>query len=409
MKVSPCPRLATVLLTFALTAARGSEPLAPPAPEAALAITTGPLLQTPSDSGVTVTWITNRNTTAVVEYGPLGDELQSAFSSHDGLIDGNDRVHGVALRGLQPGATYRYRVVSREITHLRHWKVEYGATVTSDFHEFRVADRGRRDFAFLVFNDLHDQPGTIPDLLKVVGARPFEFVVLNGDIVSYLESENQIAAMFRQAAASFAATTPLIWVRGNHETRGKFARQFPGYLGAPGGRYYYAFDQGPVRFVVLDTGEDKIDGHPEYGGMVDFFRYRREEGEWLRREVQSEAFRRARYRVVICHMPFPSARAADAQRQSEKGVFLGMADAYDQFGATLENAGIDLMFSGHMHVAAIIAPEAGRHSYPVVQGGGPKGDSRTVIQVEANAAALTATILNAAGVTVGTCRVPAKR
>ena len=243
----------------------------------------------------------------------------------------------------------------------------------------------------------------------MAGPRPYGLVVLNGDIVSSLDAEAPIATLFQQAAASFAASVPLLWVRGNHETRGKFARQLPAYLGAPGSRYFGAFDQGPVHFVVLDTGEDKIDGHREYGGMVDFFRYRREEGEWLRREVQSEAFRRAKYRVVLCHMPFPSARAADPERHAEKGVFLGMADAFAQFGATLEAAGIDLMFCGHTHVAAVIAPEAGRHSYPVLQGGGPKGDGRTVIRAEADDEALTATILSASGATLGSCRVPAKR
>lgn len=409
MKPIRCLRPAGALLALVLAAARGATAPDAPAADAPLAFTAGPLLQAPTDSGVTVTWITNRPTTAVVEYGPVGGELQTAFTSHDGLIDGNERLHRVALSGLRPDTPYRYRVVSREITNFRHWKIEYGATVTSDFREFRVAGRGQRPFAFLLLNDLHDQPGTIPDLLRVAGPRPYGLVVLNGDIVSYLDSETQVAAMFQQATTSFAATVPLVWVRGNHETRGKFARQLPAYLGAPGSRYFGAFDQGPVHFVVLDTGEDKIDGHREYSGMVDFSRYRREEGEWLRHEVQSEAFRRAKYRVVLCHMPFPSARAADPERHAEKGVFLGMADAFEQFGVTLEAAGIDLMFCGHTHTAAVIAPEPGRHSYPVLQGGGPKGDGRTVIRAEADDEALTATILGATGATLGTCRVPARR
>src|SRR5690606_8045725 len=105
------------------------------------------------------------------------------------------------------------------------------------------------------------------------------------DILSYINNETQITTMFRQAATSFATSIPLFWTRGNHETRGSFARQFPDYLALPGGEFYYTFEQGPVFFIVLDTGEDKLDSSPEYSGLVDFFPYRREEGKWLKRLV----------------------------------------------------------------------------------------------------------------------------
>ena len=34
-------------------------------------------------------------------------------------------------------------------------------------------------------------------------------------------------------------TVPVLYVRGNHEARGKFARKLMNYLGNPGGRYYF--------------------------------------------------------------------------------------------------------------------------------------------------------------------------
>ena len=380
-----------------------------PAPAEPLRIDVGPVLQAPTAHELTVTWLTNALSTGVVEYGPVGGELRTASTAAHGLIAVAARTHKVVLRDLQPGTTYRYRVLARAIANFKHSRVEFGATAASAFRPFRVPATQPERFAFLVFNDVHDQPATFPELLKVAPQQPYDLVVLNGDIMSYIGQEAQILPILQTVAQAFAGEVPLLWVRGNHETRGLFARQFPAYIGMLQERYYGAFDYGPVHFLVLDTGEDKIDGHREYGGLVDFARYREEEGRWLKTAVQSEAFRRAKYRVVIAHMPFPTAAANNADGHGEKGVFLGMGDAYQNFGPTLEAAGIDIMFCGHKHAAEIYEAEAGRHTYPIVQGGGNKGVGRTLIRADVTAEALTATIYRADGTVFGSRVVRARR
>jgi UDP-2,3-diacylglucosamine pyrophosphatase LpxH len=357
---------------------------------------------------MTIMWITNRNATGGVEYGPPGGELKTAVSSHDGLIDSNERIHKVLLTGLSLGTTYRYRVVSRDILNFGPYKVDFGATADSGFGEFRTFDPRKQSFSFLVFNDMHDLPATIADMLKAAGDRPYDFVLWNGDTISDIESEDQITAMLDEAVKGFASRIPLFWTRGNHEARGKFARQFPLYLASPDGHFFYSFDHGPVHFVVLDTGEDKDDANPAYSGLVDFQRYRREEGEWLKAEVKTEAFRMAKYRVVFAHMPFPAA-PRNPVADNRPGPADGMEDAYQIFGPTLNTAGVDMMISAHVHTAAIIDPEPGRHAYPIVRGGGPKDQGRTVIRVNVAESALEAVVLRPDGTAFGTCRVTAKR
>ncbi len=153
--------------------------------------------------------MTDRDSTGIVEYGPPGGELKTAFASQHGLIDANQRLHKVELRGLTPGTRYRYRVVAREISKFHPYRVTFGETITSEFREFRTLDRGRREFSFLVYNDVHDQPAFIPDLLKVAGAAPYDFVVWNGDMVNHVENEGQITALLDQARPErFHASTP---------------------------------------------------------------------------------------------------------------------------------------------------------------------------------------------------------
>ncbi len=204
-------------------------------------IVAGPYLQSPSADSMTIMWITDRNTTGVVEYGASEGGLRTAFGSHDGLIDSNERIHKVALTGLSPGTAYRYRVVSREISNFGPYKVDFGGTVESGFQEFRTLDQRKQEYSFLVFNDMHDIPATFPELLKAAGDRPYDFVVLNGDVLSDFSNERQITLMLSAAVSSFASRVPLIWARGNHETRGALARQFASYI---------AFAQWPLFLCV---------------------------------------------------------------------------------------------------------------------------------------------------------------
>src|SRR5699024_8608909 len=94
--------------------------------------------------------------------------------------------------------------------------------------------------------------------------------------------------LIEPCTAIFASEIPFIMSRGNHETRGAFRREFKQYFSYPTNKYYFSFKQGPVYWVVLDTGEDKPDDHPVYGGVVDFDSYRQEQVDWLTKVVTSE-------------------------------------------------------------------------------------------------------------------------
>jgi 3',5'-cyclic AMP phosphodiesterase CpdA len=165
----------------------------------------------------------------------------------------------------------------------------------------------------------------------------------------------------------------------------------PDYLALPGGSFYYSFDHGPAHFTVLDTGEDKEDSNAAYSGLVDFFGYRRQQREWLAKEVRSSAYRNARFRIGIAHVPFPE----------EPGKWEGVADAHRNFTDLLNASPVDLLLSAHKHQAAVVEPREGRNPYPIVRGGGPTPANRTVIRVNVTPDRLTVTILRPGGEVVG--------
>lgn len=354
-------------------------------------IIAGPYLQSPAEDSMTVIWMTDKNATAWVEYG-AGESLDhKAVATHDGLVDANTRLHKVRLTGLTPGTQYRYRVGSTEIVKFGPYSVTFGARVSSPPTTFNTLNRQADKVSVVVMNDLHQRGETLQALWALAEAKTVDLVFFNGDSMDYLESEEQVVAQLLQPVTElFATTTPLMFVRGNHETRGRFARFLHDYLDSPGGRYYYSFDAGPIHFVVLDSGEDKDDSHPAYSGLADFAAYRDEERLWLAKEVQSETFREARFRVVLMHMPPFSTR----EGRSLSG---GRADCYEKFAPLLNEVNVDLMITAHTHRHAYLEPRPDQHDYPVVNGAGPQLDSATLIRLDADQELMHLTVTRADG------------
>jgi hypothetical protein len=147
----------------------------------------------------------------------------------------------------------------------------------------------------------------------------------------------------------------------------------------PEDRYYFAFTRGPVRFVCLDSGEDKPDDHPAYSGLAAFRSYREQQTPWLRTEAASPAFRAARFRVVLIHIPPP-------------------ADAWirEHWHPILASAGVDVIYSGHTHRWICAAPAAGQ-PYTQIVGGGYEPGHGTVGRLTADAETLQVTLYDEQG------------
>lgn len=355
------------------------------------AITTGPFLQQQSGDSVGVLWTTSRNADGVVEFSCGSSPAQRLFASQHGLVDANSRVHRVTVPMPKAGTRCTYRAISREILKFEPYKVTFGQTAASVEHPLFGA---RRDISMAVLNDIHEHFDLFPKLLSASGGK-FDVVALNGDMFSALQRESQLLALLAAASDSFAAESPTVFVRGNHETRGAFARELPTYLSQSDARFYYSFNAGPVHFVVLDTGEDKVDSHWAYSGLADFDSYRSEQAEWLKQDVRSAAFLKAKYRVVLAHMDFPFATGSPDEH--------GVNDALAKFGPVLDKAGIDLFVTAHAHKWSISKPDAAR-KYCVIRGGGP--ESPTLIHVAAGEKTLNADLLDSKGELLGSCAAP---
>jgi predicted phosphodiesterase len=373
--------LAVLLAAAAWTIEAGPRQSEPPS----FAITHGPSLQLSTTSSVTVVWHTSRPAVSRVEYGPTDRLGSTAISAEHGLVSNNRTSHVIRLTGLAPGTTYRYRVVSREfVGYEKQYIVKYGETVSSEVFSFTTFDDRQTACSFAVVSDIHENAKRLEALLALLDLRALAFVVFNGDMVNdFMTPDQPFAGFLDLAVARFARTIPFVYVRGNHDVRGRYARQLVDYFPASDGRAYFSFNDGPIHFVVLDSGEDKVDTHEYYNGLVAFEPYRREQARWLAGDLRSDGARRARYRVVLSHIP------------PYGGDTFAIQDVRQAWEGIANQGSVDLWLSGHVHRYMRFDPARGKNRYQLVVGA-----PDTIMRAEATPQKLTVTITRETGVLV---------
>lgn len=330
-------------------------------------ITHGPWLSDMNETGVTIIWMTNKNAVSWVELAPVdgtnfyGQERPRFYDSRFGRIQAATSIHKVRIENLTPGTKYRYAIFSREVLNWENdSRVIYGITVANPGYarnslSFKTFSQKDDTVSFIMFNDLHGRAQFMKDLCKSTDFRPLDMVFFNGDMTTAINSEEQLLTDFVDASVDlFAKRIPIAFNRGNHETRGPYADFIFNYFPMKNGQVYRTFNVGDVAFLMLDCGEDKPDSDIEYSGLADFDAYRESQAVWLKEAVQSKAFRDARVKIVMLHMP--------------PGVsdWHGTIHLDETLLPILNEAKVDVVFSGHTHRYSYNAPIAGKISFPVI-------------------------------------------
>ncbi len=358
---------------------------------------TKPYLQAPTIDGITIMWLTNQFCLNWLEYGETEKLGTKAEQYTHGMMNINSRINTVTLTNLKPNTNYFYKVFSKEIVDFRPYKITFGDTINSETYPFKTLNPKEKEVSWLILNDIHDRPESFKELIQLNHDKPYDFVFLNGDMFDYQTDENQIINHLLNPCSLFSTEKPFMFVRGNHETRGKYSRNLLDYYYNYDKKEYYSFKMGPVFTIVLDTGEDKKDSHPVYGGTVNYDSYREEQAIWLEKQMKSKAFKNAPFRVVMMHIPHYH---SDEEH--------GTTECRRLFGTLFEKYKIDLFIAGHTHEYGIFEPSK-EHSYHFVIGGGPETGTRTLIRIDANPEVLNLQMLDDSGKEIGSITLNNKR
>jgi len=326
----------------------------------------GPWVHQVDEHGFTVLWVTEKPSLDYVEIAPddgtpFEAKARSRYyqTSHGRRTAG--RYHSVRIEGLEPGTRYRYRVVGQVIADDSNaYRISYEAlrliSPKKRTLSVRTLDSSADTCRFSLLNDIHFKEKRYKTLASGLTQDNTDFIVLNGDIVSYAMNIDTVAKYSIRPITRQAELLPLVYVRGNHEGRGRdFDKVWP-LFPTPTGEFWYSFRHGPAAFIVLDAGEDKPDSSHEYAGTADYDAYRARETEWLKEAVKDPSFAEAPVKICLIHVP----------TLNMKGSWYSQKWITENWAPVLETAGVDLMLSGHHH--KWMCSESGQDgkNYPVL-------------------------------------------
>ena len=244
---------------------------------------------------------------------PFSDEVimwvkvgEKTYYDHcNGILRSNTNMHRVELPASVLDAEKKYTVVYKKMIERKPYfpTSEPERELTVDFTP--VKNEGDINIYFV--SDAHnlvDEP--------IAAGRFFgdelDLLVLGGDIPNHSGDVKNFNAICEIASGITGGRIPVVFARGNHDTRGICAEDMPNYIPTKDGKTYYSFRAGCVWGLVLDCGEDKPDTNEAYGNTICFHQFREEETEFIKdvienadREYNAEG---VMHRIVISHIGF---------------------------------------------------------------------------------------------------------
>lgn len=246
------------------------------------------VLDTGSD--YSIVFATTDEGTGFVEYEYEG-ETYRVYDQKQGKIECDSRIHSVRVP-YDHLDNNSYTVGSTQVYEPYAYGSRSGKTIVSAEYTFTPCDGETQ--TWLCVSDWHTRNDLAKDAIAFLG--DYDGVILLGDASPDLGTEDELVRYLVEFGGDLGGgTMPIVYTRGNHETRGAYAPYLADALGLD--EFYFEVKAGDYRFVVLDSGEDKEDSHPEYGGLADFGAYRAENVDWV--ETLTEDGKT----IALCHSP----------------------------------------------------------------------------------------------------------
>lgn len=332
-------------------------------------ISCGPWLQAVGENEFTVVWTTTINSLSWVEVAPddgtpfYAKERKKYYQSVYGRRP-ISTLHQIKISGLEKGTTYRYRIFQQAVlSDEGNKRVVLGEVFGSDILKqkpFQVTtlNSNKSTCEFSVVNDIHGRNEELSKLLKSADIKNLDFFVFNGDMLSQIESREQVEEGYMKTASKFfSPNIPLFAVRGNHEHRGSASYDFMSLFPSNNNLPYYTIKQGPAFVIFLECGEDKPDSDVRYYGMSLTDQMREEQAVWLEKVVQSDEFKNAPVRIAILHIP-PVSNVSSGWH--------GVRELNRLVSPILNKAGIDIMLSGHNHKLQYFEKGTSNNDFPIL-------------------------------------------
>ena len=283
----------------------------------------------------------------VIMWVKIGDKVY--YDDCNGILRSNTNMHKVELPMSVLDEACEYTVVYKKMIERKPYfptsEPERELTVT-----FKPVHNDG-DINIYHISDAHNLVKE-PVAAGCFWGDKLDLLVLNGDIPNHSGDIKNFNAICEIASGITHGHCPVVFARGNHDTRGIHAEDMPNYIPTMNGKTYYSFRVGCVWGLLLDCGEDKNDTDFEYGGTICFHPFRIRETEYIKQIIENAereyAAEGVTHKLVISHIPFT---------HINKFPFDIEQELYAEWTRLLRNdIKPDLLLYGHYHCTEIINP-----------------------------------------------------
>lgn len=298
----------------------------------------------------------------------VGEKLY--YEENSGILPSERTIVKIRLPQAALDQAGSYEVIFRRTKERSSYWPTFFPPVSAVF-DFQPLEK-TADIHLMYVSDVHYQFELAKKAANYFGPDVDLFVV-NGDI-GEVETEQNYLEVCEFVGEIAGGRVPVIFSRGNHDTRGRLSALFTDYFPCQGKNTYYTFEIGCLNGLVLDCGEDKHDRSVEYDSSEDtpleyrgvnrFHEYRERQLEFLKGVRLEEG-----------KIPFAVSHVCPSKPTGQPGgIFDIDRELYGKWCAELDRIGPAFMLSGHYHrpPTSLITPEdptnLNPHSYPVVLG-----------------------------------------
>ena len=279
-----------------------------------------PYLQYSTQTEMSVLWETTHPASSLIEFGKGRFDTGKAILDQQ-VSDGKlKQMHELALQSLEPETHYFYRVVSVS---------EAGDTLRTEVLPFKTAVLEDSPFAFTIFSDSQNNP----EVWKKITTHALEerpnFAIHSGDLVGLGYRKSEWVNEFFAPSHPFMKQIPIFSILGNHEHDAAFYYE---YMKNPDPEHYYSFAYGNAEFFMIDTDQYQAPGSPLYS--------------WLEKALATS---QATWKFVVQHHPPYSSEENDYGDTNYELSIYGDDEA-KMLVPLYEKYGVDLVFSGHLHM-----------------------------------------------------------
>lgn len=287
----------------------------------------------------------------------VGNEYQIVFRTHSKgsawiTIDGieynetyagyrktEEKIHKIIVPTAALDSSGSYTVSTRTMILRGPYSALQSKTEDTTYHWRGLnAEDGLN---YYVISDTHNTQKSPAAAASYFGDA-LDFLICCGDTASWIDREEDLTQMLRLAATITQGQIPVVYARGNHETKGVRAHEYYKYVGADDENFYYTFRIKNVWGVVLDIGEDHRDKYAEYYGAAKFNAYRRAQTEFLDDILENAKYEYdangVDYRIAVCHIPLTIKYTNDHAKTYK-----------DAWIKRLNKMKLTVLYGGHVH------------------------------------------------------------